>query len=81
MREWTGVSAVASTTSLSAQERKVTARVAADGGDVAGTVTFTGRPPPPRASAWSVQVPVSRGVASVVVPSNPHRHGAVRRLP
>ncbi len=73
MHDWTGVSAVASTTSLSAQERTVTARVvAADGGDVAGTVTFTGETGTSslaRASAWSAQVPVSGGVASVVVPA------------
>jgi len=73
MHEWTGVSAVASTTSLSVQERTVTARVvAADRGDVAGTVTFTGQAATSalvRASAWSVQVLVSRGGASVVVPA------------
>lgn len=73
MHEWTGVSAVASTTSLSAHERTVTARVvAADRGDVAGTVTFTGETATSslaRASAWSAQVPVSGGVASVVVPA------------
>lgn len=73
MHDWTGVSAVASTTSLSAQERTVTARVvAADGGDVAGTVTFTGETGTSslaRASAWSAQVRVSGGVASVVVPA------------
>ena len=62
MHAWTGVSAVASTTTLSAQGREVTARVAAaDGGDVVGTVTFSG-------GGWSATVALSDGAAHVEVP-------------
>lgn len=63
MRGWTDVAAVASTTTLSADGRLATAEVsAADGGDVAGTVTFTG-------GSWTQTVAISEGAASVQVPA------------
>ncbi|WP_292864034.1 immunoglobulin-like domain-containing protein [Microbacterium sp.] len=74
MHDWTGITAVASTTSLSAEERTVTARVtAADEGDVAGTVTFTDAtavsPLARAAGGWTATVPLSGGTASVAVPA------------
>jgi hypothetical protein len=63
MRGWTDVQAVASTTTLSAEGRTAAAEVAAaDGGDVAGTVTFSG-------GAWSETVDLQDGAASVDVPA------------
>jgi hypothetical protein len=60
---WTSVKAVASTTTLTADGREVTAEVeAADGGDVAGTVTFTG-------GSWSKTVTLVSGAATVEVPT------------
>lgn len=62
MHGWTDVEAVASTTTLSAQDRTASAEVeAADGGEVAGTVTFSG-------GSWSETVDVEDGSASVDVP-------------
>lgn len=63
MKNWTGVTAVDSTTALTADGRTVTATVAAaDKGDVAGSVTFTG-------GSWSSTVPLTAGSASVTVPA------------
>ncbi|MWV48448.1 hypothetical protein GRS96_04055 [Rathayibacter sp. VKM Ac-2803] len=63
MKTWTGIAAVDSTTTLTAQGRTVTATVAAaDEGEVAGTVTFTG-------GAWSSTVPLAGGSASATVPA------------
>ncbi|QHC57331.1 immunoglobulin-like domain-containing protein [Rathayibacter sp. VKM Ac-2760] len=63
MKNWTGVTAVDSSTTLTADGRTVTAKVAAaDKGDVAGTVTFTG-------GTWSSTVALSGGSASAVVPA------------
>jgi len=63
MHDWTGITSVASTTALTAEEREVTATVAAaDSGDIAGTVTFTG-------GSWSETVTLQDGSASVVVPA------------
>jgi len=62
MHSWSEIEAVASSTALSADGRAVTAEVtAADGGDVAGTVTFSG-------AGWSEQVALDGGRASVEVP-------------
>lgn len=62
MHDWTGITAVASTTTLSAEERELTATVAAaDSGDVAGTVTFSG-------GSWTETVALASGTASVAVP-------------
>lgn len=64
MHGWTNVAAVASTTALSADGRTATAEVAAaDRGDVAGTVTFSG-------GSWTQTVPLAEGEASVQVPAN-----------
>ena len=69
MHAGTGVTAVGSTTVLSARERTVTARVGAgDGGDVVGTVTCTGAAPTTRATAraagvWAGTVPRPGAVA------------------
>ncbi|MGA7147862.1 MAG: immunoglobulin-like domain-containing protein, partial [Microbacterium sp.] len=63
LNTWSPVAAVASTTALSAEGRTATADVAAaDGGDVVGTVTFTG-------GAWSQTVDLEDGSASVTVPA------------
>lgn len=63
MRGWTDVEAVTSTTTLSADGREATAEVvAADGGEVAGTVTFSG-------GSWSQSVDLADGSASVEVPA------------
>jgi hypothetical protein len=63
MRGWTDVEAVTSTTTLSADGREATAEVvAADGGEVAGTVTFSG-------GSWSQSVDLAEGSASVEVPA------------
>ncbi len=62
MKGWTEVAAVGSTTTLAVQGRTATATVAAaDKGDVAGSVTFTG-------GAWSQTVALADGKASVEVP-------------
>lgn len=64
MKNWTGVTAVDSTTTLTADGRTVTATVAAaDKGDVVGSVTFTG-------GSWTSTVPLSGGSASVSVPAD-----------
>ncbi len=63
MHGWTGIAATASTTTLSHEGRSVTAHVAAaDRGDVAGTVTFSG-------GTWSATATVRGGAASVEVPA------------
>ncbi|HEY1106215.1 MAG TPA: immunoglobulin-like domain-containing protein, partial [Agromyces sp.] len=63
MHDWTGITAVGSTTALSADGREVTAEVsAADGGEVAGTVTFTG-------GTWSETVALDDASASATVPA------------
>ncbi|MCW3493438.1 immunoglobulin-like domain-containing protein [Microbacterium sp. SSM24] len=63
MRGWTEVAAVASTTTLTAEGRDVTAEVvAADGGDVVGSVTFSG-------GSWSKTVDLTDGAASAAVPA------------
>ncbi len=63
MRGWTDVEAVTSTTTLTAEGREATAEVvAADGGEVAGTVTFSG-------GSWSQSVDLADGSASVEVPA------------
>lgn len=63
MRGWTDIEAVTSTTTLSADGREATAEVvAADGGEVAGTVTFSG-------GSWSQSVDLADGSASVEVPA------------
>lgn len=67
MHGWTGIAAVGSTTELTADGREVTARVtAADGGDVAGTVTFAG-------DGWSTTVALqgdsASAAASATVPA------------
>ncbi|WKK73010.1 hypothetical protein Q0F99_09205 [Rathayibacter oskolensis] len=63
MKNWTGISAVDSTTTLTADGRTVTAKVtAADKGEVAGTVTFAG-------GTWSSTVPLVGGSASATVPA------------
>lgn len=63
MRDWTSVKAVASTTTVTNAGRTVTAAVAAaDRGDVAGTVTFTGE-------GWTQTVKLNQRSASVEVPS------------
>ncbi|WP_241245758.1 immunoglobulin-like domain-containing protein [Microbacterium sp. 4R-513] len=63
VNSWSAVKAVASTTTLTADGRDVTAVVkAADGGEVAGTVTFTG-------GAWSKTVKLSAGKATTEVPA------------
>jgi len=60
---WTDVAAVASTTTLTASGRTVTAHVeAADAGQVAGTVTFAG-------AGWSASATLSDGAASIEVPA------------
>lgn len=63
LHDWTDVEAVASTTALTAAGRTATAEVeAADGGQVAGTVTFIG-------GDWSKTVAVDEGTVSVDVPA------------
>jgi hypothetical protein len=63
MHEWAGVKAVASTTTLAASGTTLTAEVAAaDGGEVAGTVTFSG-------GSWTKTVSVHDGAASVTAPA------------
>lgn len=63
MHEWTGITAVSSTTELTVDGRDVAAEVtAADAGDVVGTVTFSG-------GDWSTTVPLQNGAASVTVPA------------
>jgi hypothetical protein len=63
MHDWTGITAVASTTTIGADGREVTAEVtAADGGEVVGTVTFTG-------GGWSQTVSLDGGSASATVPA------------
>lgn len=63
MRDWTSVKAVASTTTLTRDGRTATAVVAAaDQGDVAGTVTFSGE-------GWTQTVKLSQRSASVEVPA------------
>lgn len=63
MHDWTGITAVDSTTELTADGRDVTAEVtAADEGDVVGTVTFTG-------GDWSETVALHDGSATVSVPA------------
>ncbi|MFZ8755871.1 immunoglobulin-like domain-containing protein [Microbacterium sp. HMH0099] len=63
MRTWSSVAAVSSTTALTAQGRTATATVtAADRGDVAGTVTFSG-------DGWTQTVALSQRSASVEVPA------------
>ncbi len=60
---WTDVAAVASTTTGTADGSQVTAKVqAADGGDVVGTVTFSG-------GDWSQTVPLADGEAQADVPA------------
>ena len=62
MRTWTAVEAVSSTTTLTADGRSATAEVAAaDGGDVVGTVTFSG-------GEWTETVDLTSGSATVDVP-------------
>src|SRR5690606_24280660 len=62
MHEWRAVEAVASDASSAVEGRTVTTTVtAADGGDVAGTVTFTG-------GDWSETVALVGGVATVEGP-------------
>ncbi|MDQ1082097.1 MULTISPECIES: immunoglobulin-like domain-containing protein [Microbacterium] len=64
MQDWTSVKAVASTTTLSRDGRTVTAAVAAaDRGDVAGTVTFSG-------DGWTQTVKLDQRSATVDVPAN-----------
>lgn len=63
MHEWRGVAAVASTTTLAAVGRTVTATVeAADGGQVAGSVSFAG-------GDWEETARLVDGVATVTVPA------------
>jgi hypothetical protein len=63
LNTWSAVAAVASTTQLTADGRTVTAKVAAaDGGDVAGTVTFTG-------GDWTQTVTVDGGTATATAPA------------
>ncbi|MDY0908626.1 immunoglobulin-like domain-containing protein [Microbacterium sp. CFBP9034] len=63
LNTWSAVAAVSSTTALSAEGRVATAEVtASDGGDVVGTVTFSG-------GAWSETVDLEDGSASVTVPA------------
>jgi hypothetical protein len=63
MHDWTDVAAVSSTTALTADGRDVTAVVsAADGGEVAGTVTFSG-------GDWTETVELADRTATVSVPA------------
>ncbi|SMH41968.1 hypothetical protein SAMN06295885_1847 [Rathayibacter oskolensis] len=63
MKDWTGIAAVDSTTTVTADGRTVTATVAAaDQGEVVGTVTFAG-------GTWSSTVPLAGGSASATVPA------------
>lgn len=63
LNTWSPVAAVASTTVLTAEGRTATAEVtAADGGDVVGTVTFSG-------GEWSETVALEDGSAAVTVPA------------
>ncbi len=64
MRSWSSVAAVSSTTTLTADARTATATVvAADKGEVAGTVTFSG-------DGWTQSVALAKGTARVEVPAN-----------
>jgi hypothetical protein len=63
MHDWTSIEAVSSTTALQVDGGRATATVtAADDGDVAGTVTFTG-------GDWSATVPLAGGRAAVDIPT------------
>ena len=63
MKNWTTIAAVASTTTLEVTGREAAASVtAADGGDVAGTVTFAG-------GAWTTTVALVDGKATATVPA------------
>ncbi|MBW8762527.1 MAG: hypothetical protein JF592_08065 [Microbacterium sp.] len=63
MKNWTSIAAVASTTTLEVTGRDATASVTAtDGGDVAGTVTFTG-------GAWTSTVALVDGKATASIPA------------
>ncbi|PRB04053.1 hypothetical protein CQ047_16930 [Microbacterium sp. MYb72] len=63
MHDWTSIAAVSSSTALTVNGRQATASVtAADGGDVAGAVTFAG-------GSWSTTVALSDGTATVTVPA------------
>lgn len=64
MHDWTSVTAVASTTTLTVDDRDAEAVVtAADKGDVVGTVTFAG-------GDWSSTVALQDGRAAVAVPDD-----------
>lgn len=63
LHSWSAVEAVASTTTLTADGQRVTAKVAAaDAGDVVGTVTFTG-------GEWTQTVSLVDGEAEADVPA------------
>lgn len=63
LHSWSAVEAVASTTTLTADGQRVTAKVAAaDAGDVVGTVTFTG-------GEWTQTVSLVDGEAGADVPA------------
>jgi len=63
LNTWSEVAAVASTTTATAEGSVVTAEVvAADEGDVAGTVTFTG-------GSWTETVELEDGTATATVPT------------
>lgn len=63
LHEWTPVSAVSSTTALTTEGRVATAEVtAADGGEVVGTVTFSG-------GDWTQTVEIDDRTAAVTVPA------------
>jgi hypothetical protein len=63
LQNWTAIEAVSSTTTVSVAGREATASVtAADEGDVAGTVTFTG-------GDWTSTVALVDGAATVTVPA------------
>jgi hypothetical protein len=63
LNTWSPVVAVASTTTAEADGRDITAEVtAADGGDVAGTVTFSG-------GSWTQTVPLEAGSAMATAPA------------
>ncbi|HWU22395.1 MAG TPA: immunoglobulin-like domain-containing protein [Nocardioides sp.] len=64
MHGWTGIAAVGSTTTATAAGHVVTAKVtAADGGDVAGTVTLT-------AGLWHTTATLTGGTVKVTVPTS-----------
>lgn len=63
MHDWTSIVAVESTTQIALDGRNATATVtAADGGDVVGTVTFTG-------GDWTETVALEGGSAAVEIPA------------